>query len=159
MSHELVILSASRYGSVCIKDPACPLLFIIVRDAVSEFVRREVPWDMLYADDLIVAEDSAQNLQTRYLGWQKALESKGLKINASKTETMVCSNSDEPVMIQDSRGNILKQVETFKYLGSMVNATGGCEEDVKHRIKTAWQKWKDLSGVVCDKKMAVEIKG
>ena len=26
-------------------------------------------------------------------------------------------------------------------------------------IKAAWQKWKDLSGVVCDKKMSVRIKG
>ena len=32
------------------------MLFIIVMDAISEHVRREVPWDMLYADDLIVAD-------------------------------------------------------------------------------------------------------
>jgi len=34
------------------------LLFVIVMDAISEHVRREVPWDMLYADDLrlIVAD-------------------------------------------------------------------------------------------------------
>jgi hypothetical protein len=128
-------------------------------DAVSEFVRREVPWDMLYVDDLIVAEDSAMNLQTRFLGWQKALESKGLKINAIKTETMVCSKIDEPLVIKDSKGNDLEQVVTFKYLGSVVTAKGGCEEDVKHRIKAAWQKWKELSGVVCDKRMPVWIKG
>lgn len=136
-----------------------PLLFIIVMDAVSEFVRREVPWDMLYADDLIIAEDSGMNLQTRYLRWQEALESKGLKINAGKTETMVCSKTDEPLEVKDCRGKALKQVKTFKYLGSTVNANGGCEEDVKHRIKAAWQKWRDLSGVVCDKKMPVRIKG
>ena len=39
-----------------------PLLFIIVMDAVSEMVRRNVPWGMLYADDLIVAEDSSASL-------------------------------------------------------------------------------------------------
>ena len=33
-----------------------PLLFIIGMDAILEHVRREVPWDMLYADDLIVAD-------------------------------------------------------------------------------------------------------
>ena len=136
-----------------------PLLFIIVMDAVSELIRRDVPWDMLYADDLIVADDSAMNLQARFLGWQKALESKGLKINASKTETMVCAKTDEPLVIRDSTGKGLKQVQKFKYLGSVVNATGGCEEDVKHRITAAWQKWKDLAGVVCDRKMPVWIKG
>jgi len=73
-----------------------PLLFIIVMDAVSELARRDVLLDMLYTDDLLVAEDSATNLQTRFLGWQKALESKGLKINAGKTETMVCSKIEEP---------------------------------------------------------------
>jgi len=42
-----------------------PLLFIIVTDAVAEAGWRELPWAMLYADDLIIAEDSAANLQTR----------------------------------------------------------------------------------------------
>jgi len=29
------------------------LLFIIVMDAVRDHVRQDVPWDMLYADDLM----------------------------------------------------------------------------------------------------------
>ena len=85
------------------------LLFIIVMNDISKAGRREVPWDMLHADDLIVAEDSAANLWTR---GQKALESKGLRINASKTEPMVRSKMDELLMITNCRGNILKQVET-----------------------------------------------
>ena len=87
------------------------------------------------------------------------LESKGLRINAGKTESMVCSKMDEPLIFTDCRRNILKQVETFKYLGSYVNAKGGCEEDVKHRFTVAWQKWKDLAGVVCDRIMPVWIRG
>jgi len=54
------------------------------------------------------------------------------------------------VAITDNKGNILKQVETVKYLGSTVDVKGGCKEDVKNRIKAAWQKWKELSGVVRD---------
>jgi len=83
----------------------------------------------------------------------------GLKINAGKTETMVCAKDDETLTISDSKGNALMQVETFKYLGSVINAKGGCEEDVMHRIKPVWQKWKELSGVVCDRKMPVAVKG
>jgi len=109
------------------------------RKIVSEPIKREVPWDMLYADDLIVAEDSPANLQTRFPSWQGALESKGLKINAGKTENMVCTKDDETLTISDSKGNVLMQVETFKYLGSVINARGGCEEDAMHRIKAAWQ--------------------
>jgi len=97
-----------------------------------------------------MAEDSASNLQTRFSWWQRALARNGLKVNTNKTETMVCSKDDESVAITDSKGNILQQVKTFKNLGSTVNPKGGCEEDVQNRIKAAWQKWKELSGVVCD---------
>ena len=45
-----------------------PLLFIIVMDmdAVSEHVQHDVPWDMLYADDLIIADISSAKLQERF---------------------------------------------------------------------------------------------
>ena len=53
------------------------------------------------------------------------------------------------LFILDRDGNTLKQVENFKYLGSIMHNTGGCEQDVKNRIKTAWQKversnWGDM---------------
>ena len=72
---------------------------------------------------------------------------------------MVCSGVEESISIVDNKGNLLKQVETFRYLGAVINAKGGCEEEVRQRIKSAWMKWKDLSGVLCDKKMPVRIKG
>jgi hypothetical protein len=136
-----------------------PLLFIIVMDAISENIRRDVPWDMLYTDDLIVVDDSAQNGQASFTGWQMTMERKGLKINASKTETMVCSRTDEDLVIVDGQGNTLRQVETFKYLGSIMNAKGGCEQDVKNGIKAAWQKWRELTCVLCDRKITIQLKG
>ena len=42
-----------------------PLLFIIVMDAVSENIKREVPWDMLYAYDLIVADKTTTGAQNK----------------------------------------------------------------------------------------------
>ena len=56
-----------------------PLLFVIVMDVVGEFVRHDVPWDMLYADDLIIAEPSPAKLQERFSKWQDAVESKASK--------------------------------------------------------------------------------
>jgi len=32
------------------------------------------------------------------------------------------------------------------------------DEDVSHRIKVGWQKWKYVSGVLCDKRMPVGLK-
>ena len=64
---------------------------------------------------------------------------------------MVCVKMKEMLMIRDRTGHLLKQTETFKSLGSVMNAKSGCEQDVKNRIKAAWQKWKDLAGLVCCK--------
>src|SRR6218665_1843395 len=133
-----------------------PLLFIIVMDAVSEHIDREVPWGMLYADDLALAEQTETGMQNRFGDWQRTLECKGLKVNINKTETMVCSKVPETVTIKDAAGNTLKQTETFKYLRSTFSAQGGCEHDVRNRIKIAWQKWRELTRVLCDNKMPIQ---
>src|SRR3984885_572296 len=131
-----------------------PLLFIIVMDAVSEHVGRDVPWDIL-----IVADETKAELQTLFTDWQRELESKELRISIDKTETMVCSRTTEKVVITDTAGKGLKQTDTFKYLGSLMNAQGGCEHDIRNRIKIAWQKWRELTGVLCDTKMPIRLKG
>ena len=53
-------------------------------------------------------EDSEEQLQ-------ESLEKYGLKINAKKTEMMICSeNGKEQVNIRDAHGEELKQVKSFK---------------------------------------------
>jgi len=136
-----------------------PLLFIIVMDAISDGVRAVLPWDILYADDLVIGAETPTDMQTRFTAWQDRLEGRGFKINASKTETMSCAKAEEKLEITDNKGNKLRQVETFKYLGAVLSANGGCESDVKNRIKAAWSKWREVSGVVCDKNMSKRVKG
>ena len=61
------------------------MLFIIVMDAVSDYVRHDVP----------LADISLAKLQERFSKWQEAIESKDLKVNADKTETMACAKTAE----------------------------------------------------------------
>ena len=68
------------------------------------------------------------------------MESKGLKVNADKTETMVYARTAEPLQIKDKTDKALKQVKNFRYLGSVIHAQGGSEEDIKARIAAAWNK-------------------
>jgi len=117
-----------------------PLLFMIVMDAVSEYIQHDVQWNMLYADDLIIAAISSAKLQERFGEWQEALERKGLKVNADKTETIECARTAESLQITDKNGKALKQVKNFKYLGSVIHAQGGNEEDITARIAAAWKK-------------------
>src|SRR6218665_2966613 len=92
-----------------------PLLFIIVMDAVSEHIGREVPWDMLYADDLALEEQTETGMQNRFGDWQRTLECKGIKVNINKTETMVCSKVPETVTIKDAAGNTLYSYSRLRH--------------------------------------------
>lgn len=58
----------------------------------------------------------------------------GLKIHKRKTKIMkvnAASNSS-PIVL---RGTTLEEVDTFTYLGSIVNKVGGTDEDIKTRIQ------------------------
>ena len=47
---------------------------------------------------------------------------------------------------------------SFKYLGSLFTSEGASQADVNNRIRIGWMKWKEVSGVMCDRKMPVELK-
>jgi len=41
----------------------------------------------------------------------------------------------------------------FKYVRmTMIDQDGGCEAEVTRRINAMWDRWRDLSKVLCDKK-------
>ena len=43
-----------------------PLLFIIVLEALSCDFRSGCPWELLYADDLVLASDSLEDLELKF---------------------------------------------------------------------------------------------
>ncbi|KAL0811093.1 hypothetical protein ABMA28_010361 [Loxostege sticticalis] len=124
-------------------------------------IQKPVPWNMLYADDVVLLSDSKQDIQENLEQWRRALESGGLRISRSKTEYMVCHfNQTRPLDTDVTLDNIkLPQVHKFKYLGSMIADDGTIEADVTNRITTAWIKWRSLTGVLCDTKIPVRTKG
>ena len=67
-----------------------PLLFIIVLEALSQEFRSGVPWEDLYADDLVIIAESLEECVRRLLTWKEAMEKKGLRVNAGKTKIMIC---------------------------------------------------------------------
>ena len=83
-SEEFEVKVGVHQGSVL-----SPLLFIIVLEALSREFRSGVPWEDLYADDLIIAE-SLEECVRRLLTWKEAMEKKGLRVNTGKTKIMIC---------------------------------------------------------------------
>ena len=65
-------------------------------------------------------------------------------------------SSEGRVKIQ---GTELDKVVQYKYLGSMVQEDGEIEREVTSRIQAGWAKFRMVSGVLCDRKIAVKLKG
>ena len=84
-SKEFEVKVGVHQGSVL-----SPLLFIIVLEALSREFRAGVPWEVLYADDLVIIADSLEECVRRLLIWKEAMEKKGLRVNAGKTKVMIC---------------------------------------------------------------------
>ena len=64
--------------------------FIIVLEALSPEFRSGVPWEDLYADDLVIIAESLEECVRRLLTWKEAMQKKGLRVNAGKTKIMIC---------------------------------------------------------------------
>ena len=62
------------------------LLFAIVMDVLTEHIRRRSPWNMMYADDVVLLNDSKEEAERELECWRKALEWRGLRVSRSKTE-------------------------------------------------------------------------
>lgn len=73
-----------------------PLLFAIVMEALSRECRTGCPWELLYADDLVIISDSIEDLKEKLAVWRTTLESKGLRVNVGKTKVMHSNTNSNP---------------------------------------------------------------
>ena len=75
-----------------------PLLFNLVMEEVAKECRRGVPWDMLYADDLVLTAETKEEVLEQFNRWKSAMESRGLKVNLGKTKILVSGKECESVV-------------------------------------------------------------
>ena len=134
-----------------------PYLFDLVMDVVTQGIRDQSPWCMLFADDIVLCSNRREVVEEKLEEWRREMEGRGLKISRSKTEYLSLNDSENGQI--SLQGEVLKRVEKFKYLGSTVAEDGGLEAEITHRIQAGWKNWKKVSGVLCDKRIGVKLKG
>nr|XP_043620167.1 uncharacterized protein LOC122592015 [Erigeron canadensis] len=120
-----------------------PYLFTLILDELSRGLQEELPWCMIFADDIALIARSTEEVNQRLEKWKKALEDHD-------------KNGDGVISI---RGRILRPNESFRYLGSVIHKSGRIDEDVTHRIQAGWMKWRAATGVMCDKRIPLKLKG
>lgn len=157
LTEEMFIKVGVHQGSVL-----SPVLFIIVMYFIVRGLNTEdVVVDRTFADDIVLASSDADALQRIFNKWAEAIESHGLRISRTKTETLSCLFSNQNGASPDFclKGEVLPKCNNFKYLGSILSQNGDCESDVNHRVSVGWNKWRENSGIFCDPKMPPKLKG
>ena len=91
-----------------------------------------------YADDTALIAGSEEELQSLLDKIVTESEQKGLFLNVKKTECMVVSKKAiNPICDLKSKGENIKQVQKFKYLGYMITSDGRCSTEIKRRMAIA----------------------
>ena len=68
-----------------------PQLFIIVLEALLKAFRGGLPWEILYANDLVLIAKLEVDLIKKIQKWKNGFESKGLRVNVTETKVMKCN--------------------------------------------------------------------
>jgi len=69
-----------------------PLLFVIVMETLTREFRVLLPWELLYADDLMVTAETEDDLIKRLNEWKDNVENRDMRVNVNKTKVMISVN-------------------------------------------------------------------
>ena len=127
-----------------------PFLFAIIMDKLTEDIRKDAPWDMLFEDDMVMPRKNHRKLEDDL---EKCTGEKRPENELEQDRVFQgWGVDDEELKLQ---GEKLKRAKNFKYLGSTVSSDGRCEE--VRRIQAGWMNWKKVSGVLCDRKLSARV--
>ena len=75
----------------CIKDlHLSPFLFATVMDELTRAIQDEIPWCMLFTDDIVLVDETRAGVNAKLELWRQTLESRGFRLSRAKTEYMEC---------------------------------------------------------------------
>ena len=133
-----------------------PFLFLLAVDWImknsTEGTRNGIQWtlwtqleDLDFADDLALLSHQQQQMQDKTNRLASEAKKLGLKINKDKTKVLRANTPNEdPIQLEQER---LEDVDSFTYLGSVVDQQGGSDADIKARLgkaRTAFIKLKNV---------------
>ena len=103
----------------------------MVTDRMTDEIREEAPWTMMFADDIVICSESKEQVEAKLESWRYALERRGMKANGRKTEYMCVNdrqnNGSDTVKMQEE----VAKVDDLNYLGSTVQSNGECGREYR----------------------------
>nr|KAG5688542.1 hypothetical protein BaRGS_010177 [Batillaria attramentaria] len=144
-----------------------PFLFLLVIDWIMKTTttgrKNGIQWtlwtqldDLDFADDLALLSHSHSQMQDKTTCLEATSAGTGLKINRRKTELMkINTTANTPVTVG---GESIREVESFVYLGSVVDGQGGTDRDVTARIGKARAAMVMLKNIWASKVVSIRTK-
>ena len=144
-----------------------PFLFILAIDWMMREVtagrQNGIQWtlwtqldDLDYADDVALLSHTQSQMQRKTNELNSTANRLGLSVNAEKTKVLkVKSDAETPINLN---GSPLEEVDSFVYLGSIIDRKGGTEADIKRRIAQARFSFQQLSKVWKARKISLKTK-
>ena len=92
-----------------------PFLFVNLLDVLTEDLQLDLPWDIVYADDVMIGMVVTQELNLKFEAWREKLEERGLRISRVKTESIWCpfGVEDEQEVDLEIDFEVLKETQIF----------------------------------------------
>ena len=109
-----------------------PCLFAMVMDRMTDEIREETPWTMMFADDIVICSDSKEPVEEKLESWIYAMERRGMKVNRRKTEYM-CVNERQDI----GSGTVKMQGEEVRKL--MISNTWAQLYKVRESAEEKWR--------------------
>ena len=145
-------------------DTLAPFLFIIVLDHVLSqtpphfgFVTHVNPeirlTDLDFADDISLLDGSISDARNHIINLSENAAQVGLKINVDKTKLMTPLSTQNDIVLPD--GSIIRQVDEFKYLGSMMSTS---HADLNVRRGQAWSAFWSMKTLWRAKDVTLDLK-
>ena len=127
-----------------------PFLFAIVMDELTRAIQDEILWCMLFADDIVLIDETRAGVNAKLELWRQTLEPRGFRLSRAKTKYMECKFSNQGIQdysIVRLDGQEILMSSHFKYLSSIIQKNGEIDSDVNYRIQAGWLKWRSATGV------------
>ena len=159
-SKEFTINNGLRQGGVL-----SPTLFNVMMDDMIKDTRAKTKKlqvghynlkpveisECAFADDLMVSANSEKDLQENINIWENTFSKWNMKMNVEKSKVMHIGKDNKSLNLKINGKNI-EQVETFKYLGVLINRTGTDELEIQKRLHSTSKLYFILKNTIIGKK-------
>ncbi|KAK3527338.1 hypothetical protein QTP86_021955, partial [Hemibagrus guttatus] len=146
--------------------PLSPVLFIVFLDRISRrsqglegvrFGDHRIS-SLIFAEDVVLLASSGLDLQHALGRFAAECEAAGMRVSTSKSEAMVLDRKKVACTLQVG-GEVLPQVEEFKYLGVLFTSEGRMDREIDRRIGAAAAVMRSMyRSVVVKKELSQEAK-